>query len=623
MRVLWRKMKCRELEQITLSRKAWKKQPKNQRVYKVVGLDTETVNGKCFLISIFIEGKGIVRRIKNFDDLVIIFKEYNLDDTMNFFYNLTFDTNAMIKHLPHNKLRSLAFLDRATYKDYIIEIVPNKQLMIQYKKRKFIFYDLAQFYNHESLNEVAKRIIGENKEDFDVKQLSTSRYDHNKEYRAELDKYIIQDSRLCQLIGQNLYDISRKFLNPKYFYSQASLAQQYCLENLKRDYKLPSKDILQYALYAYNGGRFEVFKRGTYDNVSCYDIKSAYPDETIKIPAMDKGKWVQNDKYESKSLISLFKGKVTGHSHISPMRDEKDGLLYYPTGSKIMYFNKQEYEVFRLYGYDVEVFNAYHYFDDNPEYPFLFLKKFFDEKERVGENHPEYMFYKINLNGFYGKTIQLEPEKYVSDDQKDAIDMFIEKGTIRFVKARHKAGLLFNPIIAQEITANTRCKLLRAVHKTQQDIIAFATDSIITTSKPDIIIGNNLGEWTVKDSEHNKTFTSIGCGVYFFHSKNKMKFRGYGKTYNPKDVFSAKTGKIIKIPTTKVIKLKQSVRQKTVKTVDGEIDLGIDDLNRFLTVEKELSLNFDKKRDWEGEFEEVGDIYTKRIESKPIVITKI
>ena len=47
-----------------------------------------------------------------------------------------------------------------------------------------------------------------------------------------------------------------------------------------------------------------------------------------------------------------------------------------------------------------------------------------------------------------------------------------------------KSGILFNPIVANEITANTRCKLFNDSYKKQNHIINYQTDSIISDKKP-------------------------------------------------------------------------------------------------------------------------------------------
>jgi hypothetical protein len=394
-------------------------------------------------------------------------------------------------------------------------------------------------------------------------------------------------------------------MKPKYYYSQASFSQQYFLETMKRDYQLPPKRVMQFALNAYNGGRFEVFKRGTYDGISAYDIRSAYPFQNVKIPSLDNGTWKESQRYDEDATISLFHVIAKGDSHISPMKAESKGMIYYPTGKRELYINKKEYETLKLYNYDVKILKAYHYYPKEKEYPFTFLSKFYDKKEKVGKKHPDYMFYKIIINGFYGKTIQLEPKNMITDEDEGEAELI--KGNPVVKTERFNAGLLFNPVVAQEITGNTRSMLLDAVVDMQEDVIAFATDSIISTKKPNIKIGKSLGDWDEEKS--NRRFTSIGSGVYFFED-DMMKFRGFGRGYNP-EVIQSDTEKVM-LDVKRNIKLKQTFKSK-------EKDL--DRFNLILDMQKSFNLNFDRKRLWLDQFNNSDEIYNKQIESKPIRVT--
>lgn len=606
-------MKCRDFDSITFSKKAWKGIKKNEKVKDITGLDTETEEGKVFVIGIKSKSHNATIRIKKYDDFLNFCVMYKLHRYDNFFYNLTYDTNAIIKLLPEKKIQELGVFDKTEYKHSLIEILPNKKLSIKYMNKKTVFYDLAQFYDHLPLKKVAVRELNIDKlsledEDIDITKLSSQRYDKDKVYHDKINKYLNRDCELCYKLGVELIRKAKPFINPKYYFSQASFSQQYFLENCGRDFKILPFHIQNYGLQAYNGGRFEVFKRGTYKNVSCYDIRSAYPYHNSKIPALDTGTWTENKKYDESSLLSLYYGEVEGYSKISPLRHEDKEGLYYPVGKKKCYFNKREYEIFKLYGYKVKIINAFHYHDKNPTYPFKFLEKFYYEKEKLGKEHPSYKLYKIIINGFYGKTIQLEADKIVVDEE-ESDDFHLMLKDLVFTKDKYKAGLLFNPIIAQEITANTRCQLLEAVHDIQEYVIAFATDSIIIHDViPKVKIGEELGDWDRE--KHRKTFTSVGSGVYFFRG-DVMKFRGFGRKLNPEEVFTDMKADKISFPVKRNIKLKKYLR--TNKYTIKDFNLIVDDV-------KNQNLNFDKKRLWDRDIKNVEDLLNNQIDSKPRII---
>lgn len=601
-------MKCRNIDDITIPKKAWRRKRKYTTKLPYVGLDTETENGKCFVIGASSQGTTHIKRTNDFYDFVQLCVGLKLNETVNFFYNLTYDYQALIKLLEPSVIMELAVMEEVQLNDNIhLKLIPSKLFQVTIAGKKYRFYDLAQFYNHQPLKKAAQVLGGEGKLDQDVTRLSADRYDKDRQYREELDRYLIRDCELCHDLAEHLYTTVKDYMTPQYFYSQASFSQQYFLENMPRDYRLPPRKVLDYALKAYNGGRFEVMKRGTFTGVSAWDIRSAYPYQNVQVPAMDKGSWVETDEYDPKALISLFRITATGKSVISPMKAEtKEGLILYPVGRrKDMYVNKAEYETLIRYGYDVVIHDGFSYYDDHPEYPYEFLRMFYRKKEEVGKQDPRYMFYKIIINGFYGKTIQLEARKHATEEEGEATDVTVKDGKKHFITESWSAGLLFNPVLAQEITGNTRSMLLDAVVRKQESVVAFATDSIIGYECPDITVGKRLGEWD--EEESNSTFISVGSGVYWF-AGGKVRFRGFGRGYDPDDIFVAGTGSKVPLMVKRNLKLKQSFRQRSI---------GYERFNLIIDTTKQLDLNFDRKRTWDRELRGVDDLLTSQVGSRP------
>lgn len=601
-------MKTRDLREVQLNKYAWKKTKKNEQELPVVAMDTETANGKAFIIGFWNGEKTVIERLRRFEDYLSLLEAHQLHGKHLFYYNLTYDYQAIIKHLDDEALEELAATDQLRREEYIIESTPDKRFRITYKGRKYDHYDLAQFYGHGALDEVAKRLLQEGKEKgaFDITDLRPGQYDRDEEYRGELNRYLERDVTLTQRLAERLQATLRPFLKPKYYYSQASPAQQYYLENAKRDMQLPHPAIVQAALNAYNGGRFEVFKRGTYAHAVTYDIKSAYPYHNSLIPALDTGRWTHDQRWCEDELLGLYRVVAEGKSHISPLRHEDKHMLYYPAGKKHGWCNHAELRVMRDYGYKVAIKEAYHYHDRLPEYPYRFLEEFYKAKERVGKDSPDYMFYKLVINGFYGKTIQLNPEHYLTDSPEGAVDEAVVKGRLQYKHARYKAGMLFNPVVAQEITGNTRAQLLNAAIDVQDAVVSFATDSITTLRRPKLRLGKHMGEWGV---EAQGRFTSIGSGVYFYRHQEQMKFRGFGRGYAPAEVFKEGNDKVS-------LRVKRNRKLKSV----ARSGHGFEDLNKLFDDDKQLDLNFDEKREWLDVFRTVHDIYDMQIESKARVI---
>lgn len=605
------RVKNRDLSLIDIPRDAW--EPINKATHTVipVGYDTETKDGECFLIAY--SSRDIekhARTDKVIDRLRFLTTDHKTNKnerTARFFYNLTYDTQAVTKGMPRSYLESFSRFNKVVYLGYIIEQIPNKRLRITDPNGKtFDYYDLAQYYGYTPLDTLGSERYGAGKakdDIFDVKNLSPSRYDKDASYKAMLDKYIIQDCNICRRLGEDLSSAASLLFRPKSFFSQAGFSQQYFLENAPRKYYLPPRPVMQAALYAYNGGRFETVRRGTITKATSYDIRSAYPHHARNIPSLDTGDWSVSDKYDPESDISIMRVLAKGKTHVSPLRHSNKGLLYYPTGSMSQWVNKTEYELLKDMGYSLTVEKAYHYRTDSEERPFKFMEDIYRLKEGVEKTDPLYMVYKIIANGFYGKTIQMMP----GFDEESGMPT-----------GRWKAGKLFNPVVAMEITANTRCDVVRATMDDQEAVIAYHTDSVISDGKVNLKVGRELGEW---DREKHGTITILGSGIYHWWGqennwsgdadhKSKSKLRGFNK--EPLRIEELRTDDVY---------LKRNIsrnqRLKMVLRKNGHFD----DYNRIIdNVPRKLNVNFDKKRVWDRQFISANDAIEHEIGSKPYVL---
>lgn len=594
-------MKTRNLDRIKIHKKSWAPAKKNDERKPAAGLDTETSEGAAFILGIStIDGERIYR-IRTFRDFLEAIVQEGLEMTDNFFYNVTYDQNALIKLLPIANIYDLGEKEQTTmrYGDEtaIILIIPGKLFSITFREREYAFYDISQFYGRQSLRKVAKKILGEDKGDVtDIARLSPEKYDKNDDYRREIDEYLKQDAKLCRLLAEKLVEQYKDFIIPKTYYSTAKFSEQFFLENHALpgyQISLPPTYAMKAALKAYNGGRFEVMKRGTFKNVYIYDIKSAYPYHNSRVPDPGHGYWLKSDAYDEKALISLLDVTAKGSSHISPLRhNTKDGRLLYPQGEKRLWINKREYETIKSYGYELIVHEAFHFYDDNPQYIFRWLSEFFELKEKVGKDHPYYGAIKTLINGFYGKTIATVQRRNRWGEH------------IRF----YKAGRLFNPIIANEITANTRCQLLEAARPYQERIIAFATDSIMSIGPlPSVQTGDNLGDWALEHA--GVTVTMVGSGVYFIHEKDVLHLRGFDKNMKIEELKKQGKEPVINFPMMKPRPLKKSVRTHQVAT-----------MNVFLPDPRRLDVDFDRKRKWPQKAGNLENLLHNTYDSEPFTI---
>jgi hypothetical protein len=632
-------MKCRDLGKIDLPKNVEPRKRYNQ-VKDVYGFDTETENGKVFLIGYYSKNNKEIHEGSDPDNVLKFLTQNKFRNTFNFFYNLTYDFQAIVKTLPYENIEELGKRNFTVYKKYYIKYIDNKLLSICKlpKKKKIVkFFDIAQYYNHMKLDTAGEKFLKINKvnlqdEGIDITRLSYNRYENDVVYRQTLRKYLFMDCEITYRLSEKMYSLMLDYLKPKAFYSQAYFSQQYFLENINKSYHLPNNHVLQYALNSYQGGRFETVKRGFFKNTSIYDIKSAYPFWHSQVPEVNKGKWKLEKEYDSNALVSLFKVKVDVNDLvISPLKYQlKDSLLIYPLGKmKELYVNKKEFEILREYSASLKIDNVWNYYDDEPEYPYKWLEKFYYLKEKLKREGKttESWIPKILMNGFYGKMIQTIKQKYytkelVEGNEENLVDYFVYNNQKIYEYQYYKAGQLFNPIVANEITANTRCQLFNSCKKYMDNVIGFQTDSIIVDKKINLNEGNKLGDWNIEN--HNEELVIIGSGVYQVLNKDKpkIKIRGFKKNLDIYKILKENPmSKEHELQIKRNYKLKKTMKMKYTDQVNKELLTNNDRFKLFNLLKDEtrtFNINFDRKREWKRPFKNFKDVLNSQIISKPI-----
>ena len=659
------KMKERNLANIQFNRK-YNYIPKEVKDREVIGFDSETYDGKITLLTDSLENYVIPH---NFNDSMEFLEKNNerYKNSLNFFFNLEYDTNALIKWLPEKNILELIEFGRTVYNGedkfniekelinesfkynndnlenlektvnnednllkekvlknadaYYISLLKQKYLKITNPKRRFriMFFDIAHFYQLGSLQKTYYKVF-----DRVYKKRITNRengFDYT-DINDNVIQYCIEDSKKCQELAYDFVKLCDSFVYVKHFFSPASLSKALLKKELnKYECNFVNSETQQYALNSYQGGRFETFKKGYFDKIFVYDINSAYPSiyENLAIP---NGLHITNSKYEKNSLYSYFKCNLNLKSDeiISPLKYflTKKNLLIYPLGKiKEVYLTKKEYEFLLKYDIDIDIIKAKHIINDNPIYPFKFIKDLYSKRMELKKlkNRKEHII-KISANSLYGITIQLtkriELKKEWSEDEESNPDneIVIYNDRIFLKTFKWVAGEFFNPIFATEITSQIRIKLLEDSFNNQKNIIMFATDSIISDKKLDNLkIDNQLGSYKLENDFALKGVV-LGNGIYQFSDgyERKKGFRGFNTNLNIIELLEKNKNKtIIDIQKYKPFKLKESRTH-------------LEDLNNFSYVLKQLNINSDNKRIWDRDFENCNDALNSQIDSKPIVL---
>ena len=569
-----------------------------------MGFDTETVNGYAVMLC---DSDGNIHSVRGLDDaLRHLTKEYYRYST-NFFYNLQYDMSAILKYLDHNSLLRVTEYGNYQYKDYLITYIPKKLLSIRHCKKRWDYYDLAQYF-HTSLDNAGKKFIGKRKANFDItKYLTMDRFMDNWD---DIASYCVQDCIVCKELGVYLqglfHGIDVSFKNP---ISQASLSERYFLSHCDIP-KISHFAPMRHAYNSYWGGRFEVFKRGCFDNVYSCDIRSAYPYQISKLLNLDMGVWThelyppENAEYGFIECLVTLENEDIG---VLPWMDRKHNVLLFPQMNKnYTYITLDELKFMENHAIgEIEFISGWYWTPTEKIYPFARISDMYNNRMKLKRkgNPLEYTL-KIVMNSLYGKTIQIVKRKR---QLKDGEHPYGDHGVLKTLDGNddysieYVTGQLFNPVYASLITSRTRLQLLELMYTNPDSVISCFTDSIFSTKK---LSGKSdiLGDW---DDEGKGEFVILGSGVYSFLTNKgiKTRFRGFTEA-NKIDLFRElkryNKGMKVALNRTKVVK----IREALIKTKEYSKE----EINSFIEYGKECYINFDKKRQWERPFYSCWDV---------------
>lgn len=554
--------------------------------WNVVGVDTETYNGDIFLIA---DSEG------SFLDHDITFEKVadwllRYEGKWVFFYNLGYDAECILKLLPEEILRSYRWKKELKffYKEYKIQYFDRKKLTISKGHHSVNCYDIMQYYENKQLPEAYTESI---KKPLDPaylamkeKRASFSRYYYSR-HKNEVRKYCIEDCILTKELAENwvktFYDVFGFY--PANWISSGYLAEKVLINN---GINIPlfnetPYEVQELARHSFYGGRFELIQRGYIGYCCLYDINSAYPYALTTLPDITNGKWISSKKINPKAKLGFFYilADVSDTVKIAPFPFiKKNRTICYPCQPFKTYVTLDELNAVKGdSGINYTILESYQFIPNkNCGYPF---KKFIEDqyhrrmKLRNEKNQLERAI-KIILNSIYGKTAQ---------------------------RTNRMMGNLFNPVIASYITGFARSQLYSFVrkHNLENDVIAFATDSIAVHKKIPNLHSEKLGEMKLDKEGNDIIFLSNG----FYRFNDTWKKRGIGYDNEKKQEIEHEDTKIdrdgnlyIKVKTTRTTHIKSGILFNKLKDV-GKIE----------EYEKKINLNSDKKRFWFSELKSLKD----------------
>jgi len=590
---------------------------------KIFALDTETLHGYCKLLA---DSKGnyVISDIEqesnsDIDMFLNFLTAHRFRSAHNFFFNLNYDVNAIIKYLPKENLEQLYDNTQTTYNDIDIFFIPKKLLSLSKGKNVYKYYDVAQFYK-TSLEKASKKYLGLEKyiEMLSREKIGTSRDYWRKRYYSII-RYCINDCKLTAQLGELLYKtlVDNVGLKPNAFISKASITKEFMRKTI--DYPnindIP-RNALKYAFYSYGGGRFEVFEKGFVGDCVLYDINSAYPDTMRNLLDVTKGKWERVNCMHENADYGFYLAEVyVKYNRISPIGYKTEGIVTYPIAKFSMYITKDELLAYEKF-IDYEIICGWEFFADEYVYPFRdYIMKLYKWKNTLDDKDFAYDCSKILMNGGYGLTWEKKISKLINPRTctKKEWEIFKDCEKISIL-----AGKLFNPVYATMITAKTRINLFKTCIPFFKDTVAFATDSVLFKNGVEIPISKELGDW---DLVMNDKTVVLKGGIYKIGDKIKnrgIKSMGYVNT--PFGKYGTIFDYIQKQPQLTEYKIISKRPLTFVEVLLHHLKHNIEDINVFTEMEYTIDLNKDHKRIWNDTFENGSQLFEKSIDSLPLIL---
>jgi len=453
---------------------------------KVVGLDTETVNGEPYCFQWYSKTDSTVDSGITYCNKSNIWNRFLSrlaiwpTNTIVYCHNLEFD------------LAILFFPFMKYFRDNSFELdAPGFHANILYGKVNYAeitlhdkYYEIVDSFAYfkTSLAKVAE-ILGIESKMKKPRKLGTVKYEGKE--KAYFEKYAMHDAFISYHAGQRIQGFHRSYN------VQSSISAPNLSAKILRKKFIPignsitscSPEIEDAAVLSYHGGKNTLaVSPGIYKNVRMYDINSAYPYAMVSLPNFLNCDYSQTSKWtrDSKKIGIVNISGVSVANVYNPLRDHNFGVVTGPF-SDIWITTYELNCLIRHKMLSEFVVNEAFYVEEKCKEPNPlrdFVVEFFGMKQTTTGVERE--FYKMMLNSLYGKFIQTTGN--------------VQEDNVLEDKQFFQAGGLWNPMIATLITGFVRSYLTELEVKYKS--LHSSTDSIVTHSQ--IKCSKQLGALSLK-----------------------------------------------------------------------------------------------------------------------------
>lgn len=138
------------------------------------------------------------------------------------------------------------------------------------------------------------------------------------------------------------------------------------------------------AIDSYEGGKFEITKRGYFESGFVYDIVSAYPWELYNLLDISFAEILYSKEYQKKATYGFIRCKIKIlHDVALPCGLLLENTRIYAIGNYFTVITKNEYDYMVSIGVKIEIVSASWLFVEREDYPYrAIIQELFDLKNK-------------------------------------------------------------------------------------------------------------------------------------------------------------------------------------------------------------------------------------------------
>jgi hypothetical protein len=454
---------------------------------KFIGIDGEAIEGKYVLLCAsdghYIYNENELSTGQILEYLLRLKKRQGKKVFVTF--GLNYDVNMILRDLSRKKLEELwekgtvwTSIDGFSYS---LTWIPRKMFQVYSPdlKKSIRIYDVFGFFQSSFVKALdAWKIEDPHGE---IKRMKSERARFEVSQRDEILEYCLSECgklvELCDALEVSLQGAKIKLRS---YMGAGSIAGAILnKEKVKRHHVSDSTYPLavQEAIYrSYFGGRIEIFMQGSFTDLTNYDIRSAYPFQALALPSLIGGTWrnALPEELETFGLNAIWevewnipKAKAR---YVMPFPLRHKAAIYYPSSGRGFYHHAEVRAAIALHPGYISQIQGFVFEPASDEKPFAFVRDYYARRaELKAQGHASEKAYKLGLNSLYGKLAQ----------------------GLAYSGEPPYRSLFW----AGRITSGTRARLLDAASLAPNRVISMATDGIVFSGDPGIVISDELGGW--------------------------------------------------------------------------------------------------------------------------------